>query len=80
MILETTTVDCDSENTYSCPGYLKGSCGVSTSLGSKLQPWAPVRRASVGTQVLWAELTAQYEHLTVFLLSTTCWWFIGLTL
>lgn len=48
MILEMTTVERDSENTYSWPGYLKGSCCVSTSLNLELHPRALVRRALVG--------------------------------
>lgn len=48
MVLEMTTVECDSENTYSWPGYLKGSCCVSASLNLELHPRALVRRAIGG--------------------------------
>lgn len=48
MILEMTTVERDSEHTYSWPGYLKGSCCVSASLNLELHPRALARRAIVG--------------------------------
>lgn len=43
-----TTVERDSENTYSWPGHLKGSCCVSASLNLELHPRALARRALVG--------------------------------